>query len=472
MVTYSYEKLVEILKTLNNEPSFSNIKAYIEGHKSQFTPEQYTELQDLIARREQYFNPPNCSQVRLIRAWYRAPDGSTFATTYSGQKAYDLCERAIEAGMKLSDFLNYMFDVKHNKDLIAWEIDTSVALRTAGITRSSITRPEGVSLGLARKAEQEKNVEVGVNTFDLISKLRSEIEELIKESEKKNEERIEELRNKINSLEEKIEGERAKTGQLKEITRILDYTQYQYFLKNAYKLRLPVSYEQIARGQYRIVISVSNEEEEKKALSLIEEAESQERKSEHAEREHLPGYKEILDMLCRNYERESGMPCGLSRTGALSTLADRLLEFAHSQGIDWMSLDLEYANLFAQKGKIYTREQADEAFNHIVSQITGSKMAKAMEEEIEGKCSMEAIANSVIVFDSISVFMHTHPGIDDPDLKKNLDGAIKDLKECGYYPNNLEGARQEANVVFEHDGTSYNEQLEAQLQFLERRYGK
>ena len=302
------------------------------------------------------------------------------------------------------------------------------------------------------------------------------MQELIQESARENVAQIERLRQEINGLQARIEASQGITEperKEKTISRVLDSSQYRYFLSNAYKLGLPVRYEQVARGQYQVSITVSNESDEKKALTFIGEAEEHEKQISHGGKTHMQGYEQILDILCREYTKESGMPCGLSRTGALSTLADRLLEYAASQGVDWQALyDIGSIDLFAKRGQIYSREQADEAFNNVIAQINGKNMARRMEEETEGaECSDESITGYVLDYDSVVIFSKDHPEVKNPKVDEIRRDAIKGLSVCGYYPNRLDEARDIASAEFEHYGTSYEEQLSSQVEKLEDRYG-
>ena len=487
---YDYDELLNILGKIHSEPAFSHIKEYVRNNQNKFSPEQYKILERLISQKEKFFNPSPCNRAKEIRLYYKDRNGHEFTIAYSGGKAYELCNEARESGMTLPEYIKFM--TAGSKDFIGWTMNESnytvnethesnvpnVSIRRATYNERYNEPEEPVNYAgrVIRRniKEAEKSMEVQVNMADLFNRLRLDMEELIQESSRENIAQIEKLRQEINALEARIEASKGiEEPEKKEriITRVLDSIQYRHFLANAYKLGLPVRYAQIARGQYQVSIAVSNEGEENRALTFLGEAEKYERETSPMRKTHLQGYNDVLNALCRTYTKESGMPCGLSRTGALSTLADKLLEYADSQGIDWQALyDIESMDLFAKKGQIYTREQADEAFNNAISQITGRNMAKHLEEEVEGdECTDDAIMSYILDYDASAVFKHEHPDKIREDVEEMHNNAINGLKICGYYPNRLDEARKIASVEFEHYGTSYDDQISAMVERLEQR---
>jgi len=480
MPEYDYEQLLNILGNIHTEPSFTHIKEYIQENRSKFSADQLKTLNDLIALKDSYFNPSQCHRIKEIRLYYRDPNGHEFSTAYADGKGQALCHEAKDAGMTLPEYIRMLTSGSPN--FIGWTLDASggsnVGVRRATYEERGYAPTRTIRRGIEESEREERpSMEVQINVADLINRLRADMQELIQESARENVSQIERLRQEINALQSRIEASRDRTEPAsteKTITRVLDSSQYRYFLANAYKLGLPVKYEQIARGQYQVSITVDNEKDENRALTFIGEAEEHAREISKGGKTHLQGYEQILDILCRSYTKESGMPCGLSRTGALSTLADRLLEYAASQGVDWQALyDIGSIDLFAKRGQIYSREQSDEAFNNVIAQISGKNMAKRLEQETEGaECSDESLTSYILDFDAVAVFRRNNPTLDNPDIGRMQKEAVSGLSVCGYYPNRLDAARLIASSEFEHYGTSYEEQLETAVEKLENRYGR
>ena len=475
---YNYEELLNILGNIHSEPAFSNIKEYIRRNRSRFSDEQIKTLNDLISLKDSYFNPSQCSRIKEVRFYYRDQSGHEFSTAYADGRAYALCTEAKDSGMTLPEYIRFLN--AENPNFIGWTIDASggsnVGIRRATYEERGYAPTRTIRRNIEEAQPERPSMELQVNVADLINRLRADMQELIQESARENVAQIERLRQEINGLQARIEASQGITEperKEKTVSRVLDSSQYRYFLSNAYKLGLPVRYEQVARGQYQVSITVSNESDEKKALTFIGEAEEHEKQISHGGKTHMQGYEQILDILCREYTKESSMPCGLSRTGALSTLADRLLEYAASQGVDWQALyDIGSIDLFAKRGQIYSREQADEAFNNVIAQINGKNMARRMEEEVEDtECSDESITGYVLDYDSVVIFSKDHPEVKNPKLDEIRRDAINGLSLCGYYPNRLDEARDIASAEFRHYGTSYEEQLSSRVENLEDRYG-
>lgn len=470
---FSYEELVGILRTIHTEPAFSDIQKYIYANSGKFSSTELSNLTSLIGKRKSYFDPKNCNAVKEIRIWYQTEGAGQFTNSYTDGRAYALCHDAHEDGLTLPDLLNRM--VKGSPNFVAWTIDAtepvsekvSIVRERHEVSRRIIREAEEPELEEARKHEE---LEAVINVPDLLERYRRDVEELIDAATNRNIAEVEKLRQQINSLQSRIEA--GQGPQPKEITRILDSTQYRYFLANSYKLKLPVRMDRIAKGQYRISIAVNNSDEENNALAFLSDVEAQERVTEHAGRMRPAGFDQVLDILCRNYTKASGIPCGLSRTGALSTLADRLIEYAISHDTEWDKMfDINSLDLFAKRGKIYTREQADEAFNNAVRQVEGKNLAMRMEQEITDECEPDTVQAFLMDFDAISVISAQHLAEPLPDaLKERYDDAVKRLSTCGYYPNGLDSLRSMAEADFSHIGTSYDDQLSAMVDSLVRRY--
>ena len=472
---HSYDELLNILADIHTEPAFSNIKKYIYSHRGDFSPEQFNDLEKLIKSRDNYFNPKFCNWVKEVRAFFRDENGHEFSIAYSDGKAQGLCNDAREDGMPFHDYLNYMFARQPN--FVAWTLNASGSRNPMVSVERAGREPymaRGIRRGIEQGMEEEerRNEEnVNIDVAGLLNNLRADMEELVKESMMQNSSEIEKLRNSINSLESRLE--KSDKSPEKNITRVLDSSQYRYFIANAYKLKLPVVYSQIARGQYQISIRVENESQERNAMNFIDEAEKHETVRSSEIRAHSPGYKEILDILCKTYEKEARIPCGLSRTGALSTLASNIADYAHENGIDWQELDIASIDLFAKPGKIYTSEQGSEAFDTFLASAEGRKVDRSLAEEMEddienNECTDEDTLNSIENYDAITYLISK--GNENLELREMLKEYTNALKLCNFYPNRLDEARNEADRFLRQYGGDYQGEVENIIHKLEGKY--
>ena len=470
---HSYDELLNILANIHTEPAFSNVKKYIYKHRSSFSPEQFRELEKLIKARDSYFNPKFCNWVKEVRAFFKDENGHEFSIAYSDGKAQGLCNDAKEDDMAFHDYLNYLFARQPN--FVAWTLNASGSRNPMVSMERRETPPiaRGIRRGIEQGMEEEMHREetVNIDVAGLLNNLRADMEELVRESMIKNTSELEKLRDNINRLESRLE--QGNKSSEKNITRVLDSSQYRYFIANAYKLKLPVVYSQIARGQYQVSIKVQNESQERNAMNFIDEAEKHETVKSSEIKAHSPGYREILDILCRTYEKEAHMPCGLSRTGALSTLASNIADYAHENGIDWQELDIASIDLFAKPGKIYTSEQGSEAFDTLLASEEGKKVDKSLAEEMEddienNECTDEDILNSIENYDAVTYLISK--GNKNPELKEMLTKYIDALRICNFYPNRLDNARNEADRFLRQYGGDYQGEVENIIHKLEGKY--
>ena len=468
---HSYDELLKILADIHTEPAFSNIKKYIYSHRSSFSPEQFSELEKLIKSRDSYFNPKFCNWVKEVRAFFKDDNGHEFSIAYSDGKAQGLCNDAKEEDMAFHDYLNYLFARQPN--FVAWTLNASGTNPMVSVERREAPMARGIRRGIEQGMEEEMHREetVNIDVAGLLNNLRADMEELVRESMIKNTSELEKLRDNINRLESRLE--QGNKSPEKNITRVLDSSQYRYFIANAYKLKLPVVYSQIARGQYQVSIKVQNESQERNAMNFIDEAEKHETVRSSEIKVHSPGYREILDILCRTYEREAHMPCGLSRTGALSTLATNIADYAHENGIDWEELDIASIDLFAKPGKIYTSEQGSEAFDTFLASSEGKKVDRSIAEEMENdiennECTDEEMLNAIENYDAITYLISR--GNRNPELRELLKECINVLKPCNFYPNRLDEARNGADRFLRQYGGDYQGEVDHIIHRLGEEY--
>jgi len=468
-MAYPVEKVLTDLRNAADFADFSKIARYIEDHETDYGSEDYSILTDNVEEiRERHFNPTECSQVRNI---YYIMKSGLLSREYSAMglnRAMSLCSEAHDFNEPLYEYIYDLYP-----DLLSFKVEVARPTEyQRTLARELLPTMEKRYRGVAipEKKATAGEVEVGINLPELFERQKRDLQELIEAAQSENTAEIQRLRDEINRLQSRIESKEPSPH--KEITRVLDTEQYRYFSANAYKLNLPTTQSRIARGQYQVRITVENQAQENAAQGFMAEAEKHERPLATGERIRPPGFDQVLDILCRNYTKASGMSCGLSRTGALSTLAERLIEYAISQGTEWDKMfDINSLDLFAKRGRIYTREQADEGFNNAISGLQGSALAGRMAEATEEACDPDAMRAFLMDYDAASVLESQHLVAPLPEQVGAMrNDAIRELSRCGYYPNRLDVLRDEVDGEFRHMGTSYDEQLSAMVDNLVMRY--
>ena len=464
-------KITQDLKNEEDYLRFIRIGEYIDSHKDKFPDDEGAFLADIYDEMMQKkFAHPQCSQIANIELKMKSGILSKEWMALGMSKAQSMCSTAKNMGVPLNEWIYELYD-----DLLTFKVKIRVPSEyERQLVRELLPSPEQRMerrTGIMKPTVEEGITAVGIDIADLLNRYQNEMKELIDASNSENLSVIDNLRKEVNSLQARIEALRSGTEMpdtLKEISRVLDSSQYQYFLRNAHKLGFPVKYKQIARGQYKVDISVIGEEMERKAQAFIDVAEAHERDISRQRKTHLEGYEHVLDILCRAYSKESHMPCGLSRTGALSTLADKILEYASSQGIDWQQFDIESIDLFAKKKQIYTVEQASEAFNNFISHIEG-RLIQPVEEEHE--CTADTISAFIADYDAVALIIARNLLRMSVELRDIREDAIRELSICHYYPNNLESARAIARMDIGQHGMTYEDHVTSIMEGLIRRLG-
>jgi hypothetical protein len=262
--------------------------------------------------------------------------------------------------------------------------------------------------------------------------------------------------NKINRVDSKIEQVRSgNTNLIEPIEVEMNKPHFDRFRKYMFELGVPFTAEMEGKT-YKLTFQPKTEEEKEKVNKTLDKAAKEYQKSIEKARFTRGGgglseaEEHILDKLCENYMLESHMKtCGVSRNGALKTLARRIYEFAQSNDIDWQELNLDI-DMFAKDNQIYTAEQADEAFQNFVLQNGGYKGSNP---EYDNECPMGALADAIFDFDVFSFMKRSNIPLSDRD-KERLNNVIDTLKNCKYingepyYPNHLDSLRTEAEGFY------------------------
>lgn len=459
---HSFNEMWNLITECDSEPQFSNMAEYVHSHRNEYTSDEYSKLERAINDREKYFEPAQCQFVREIVISYHYGNDMVGSLSYSGRKAAGYCMDAKEAKIPFREYINRL--ARAVPGFFTWKLVRAAPHRAVSLAETGEMKETGAGAGLIRRMREsmEEN-EVNVDIAALIVQLRAAIDEL-SEAVAGNNAETSKLREKINSYYHEVDMHEPppEKEKPKYITRVLASYQYHWVLANIRKLNLPAQFRKLARGEYEISIQTLSPEDEKRATAFIEEAENL---PEPARKRELnpdpPGTDEILDQLCKNYEKAAKMKCGLSRTGALHTLAVELAEYADARNIDYRDIFDPYSiDLFAKPGKIYTAEQADEAFKNAISGFDDKALAEDYEAALEG-CTGPEISDAITDYDALSAVESKY--LLPEKLKVKKDEAINTLKECNYYPNRLDGAREEAMGWGEQYGMDYQEGVKAAI---------
>lgn len=465
------DKVLDDLRHAPDYTTFSRIRRYITDHSGEYSLQDAGILEENAEEQlEKRFNVRECSQIRNVEWRTESSEWMPLGMDYS----ISLCADALDRGMPFSDFLLMLFP-----DMASFKVDIAhPSAYERELARSILTTPEerrSRKLAISEVAPSHGEISAAINVADLLERQRLEMQELIDAARQENHVEMERLRESINSLKSRMESSvpSPEPSAVKTISRVLDSAQYAYFQHNVLSLNLPVSQRRIARGEYEVSVRASTLDDEQKALAFLADVEDHAAVKVSGGKIRPAGYDQVIDALCDNYAKSAHVPCGLSRTGALSTLAERLIEYAINHGTEWDKMfDMGSIDLFAKRGQIYTREQADEAFNAAVRAFENRGIAARMQEAQEEECSPESLIDAMLDYDAIG-FMETQRMLSSipPALATVRNSAMIALQRCGYYPNNLDTVRDEGEMMYANMGTSYNEQVTAKAEQYAGRYG-
>lgn len=472
-MAFSIDKVLMDLRNAPDFATFQRIVNYVDHNSTEFSPHDFDIIRDNIEElRVKKFRPKACSQIRniyyLTSGGYRSQEWTPLGIDYS----VSTCATALDLHIPLDEYLFELFP-----DMVSYRIDMvqPSEYEKALVKAAFPSMEERHERRLAVRPEEmpETELPIAINVAELLERQRLEMEELIEAARSENHREMERLRESINTLRSRLETAPVAQAE-KTISRILDSSQYNYFQRNVISLDLPIRQKRVARGEYEVSIAVKSPEQEQKVLGFLADVELHSTVKVSRGRIRPPGFMEVLNRLCANYEKHSGMSCGLSRTGALSTLADRLIEYAINKGVEWDKMfDLDSLDLFVRRGTIYTREQADEAFNTVIRNIEARSVMGRAAEEFAEECSPESMLMYLLDYDAIGGIEVEKMLYPVPERLSELrNEAVAAMSKCGYYPNGLESLRNEADVVFGEMGTTYSDQLSVTIDKYVRQYGE
>lgn len=472
-MAFSVDKILTDLRNAPDYAIFHRIVNYVRDNSSAYSPHDFDIIQDNIEElRVKKFRPKECSQIRniyyLTKEGYRSQEWTPLGQDYS----ISTCATALDLHIPLDEYLFDLFP-----EMASYKIETvqPSEYEKSFIKAAFPSMEERRARRLEVRAEEipETEIPIAINVAELLERQRAELNELIEAARTENYREMERLRESINALRSRLESAPEPVGE-KQISRILDTSQFNYFQRNVIALDMPVRMTRVARGEYEVSIVVKSPEQEQKVLGFLADVEEHSAVKVSRGKIRPPGFEEVLNLLCQNYEKHSGMSCGLSRTGALSTLADRLIEYAANRDTEWDKMfDIYSLDLFSKRGQIYTREQADEAFNTAIRNIEGRMVMSRATEEFAEECNPETMLTYLLDYDAVGgIEVEKMLSYIPERLAELRSEAVKALSKCGYYPNGLDELRTEGDMILGEMGTNYNDQLSALIDKYVRQYGE
>ena len=480
------------LHQIRNTFSTSRLEAqgeYLRNHTGSYTQSETNALFSAIEKQMLALNPEpteyNCARISEILVTYSKEGNGYFISPKS--RTHNLakyCELADQEGKRLTEYIieqeeiggGHVYDVRYEFQ------------RPTATLKGMRIQEEEVAAEYRVEEEKPKGNEarIGIDVMDIINRLSRQIDERFEELQNQLQSgakpiEIDTMRQRIDELEkqrDKLESEyktlvtkterEQRTKTYENVLTAKEYSIFQALYSEYLPGLRPYTYHKAGEG-YTIRIEYETPEQEQAIVQLMQHTRTQGRPVKRTT--PAIAYTPLVDTLCHKYESETGGKCGLSRTGALSGLAQMILEYVDTWNsnhpnarheLDLQSIQgyIDEMDLFASPGQgVYRAEQAQEAFSVLVKNVESSvtemdirTVTRAVERESD-LCIPE-----VLYPDFIDIYVYLERkklGKDTENDKKAYDRALKDLGPCGYTPEKYGKFLDEAVIFFSQVGQNF-----------------
>jgi len=457
---------------------------YIHRHASSYTADEVNQILNEIEKQRAKLNPEptdyNCARISEIEVIY-TPEGNGFlispqSRTHNLQK---YCELARQSGKHLSEYI--ITELEAGQPLEYVDIRYKFATPTAAI--QGLEEEENMVQMQGAPTEQKPSNEARINldVIDIFRRLEQrimELEERIEVGASRQE--IDALRKQIADLERQRDEfekryhdilstyEREKTTKTYETTLTakeygIFQTKYSEYLPG---LR-PYTFHKAGEG-YEIRIDYQTKEQEDAITHFLTMVHTEGRPS--ARGVNPMTNTRMVDQLCRAFERQTGKKCGISRGGAITTLAEMISNYMHQiseryagrHEFDMSSIEgrLSEIDLFARPGQsVYTVEQAQEAFSMFVRGLENRLMEERGPTHIHEEFTEQDLCDPSVMYPNfLDVYVYLQKKekhTDTPEDKQRYDRALADLQGCGYNPSRYREFLQGTEAFFDDMGQNF-----------------
>ena len=448
-----YDEVLDDISRADNYDLIEHIRDYVEKNSYDYSPLEYDNLTEAVADKLDEYDPSNCLRISEITLEFKpvpsAPDTRN-TMRFNKDKAISLCERAHQLDGGLPDWIKQLYP-----QAVTWYIK----LEGAPPQVSELTkRLEKIVPSLTKKIQQLEegipkiNVEASLEAMKRYQALEQDVESSLANMDKR--------------LREVERGKVVPVPSIpqppSEYTVSMTVTELNKF-RQLMSSKFPGRFYgiQSEKGSNTISIPYSSDADYDAIKELVEQA------KETVKRIPIPiirpsGYTDILNILCRTFERETGKSCGLSRNGALSTLASRIGHYVQELGIDWQQLDIGSISLDAKPGQtVYRAEQADETYNRIVAQ-TSMKTAGQLEREAEAMLCEDQVIYPTFLDVYVLYEVQNHRALTQNE-KQELTDKLKILHDCGYRDSQFAQYKDSAQGWFENQHVPWDILVEQEI---------
>jgi hypothetical protein len=447
------DKVLKDIIATSNLAQVEQLRRYLIYYRDEYSSLDFMKLLDAIIDKEERYTPrcPTRLSFRIFE------DGIEYNLTPTAKESGWVCENSLEQGVPQ---LELWFQLYPKLREHATEI-----YPTAHIERPAIAPASTQETEEERMMRHRQNARKAHERFKRIGLLPGEEERPREEiNVEMHPEEIETIR-AYEEMERKLH-EQQKPPEQEYVTTLTakEYSAFQKFRKELDDLK-PYVYHQPGEN-YEIRIKYSSDAEKALIDGIILKAREG---GKYTKRQPNPkGHTKWADELCKIFEAETGNPCGISRYGAISSLVDMIDGYIQERTGGQHELDpallekyISEIELFARKGqKVYTNEQAQEAFATFVRNVENSGLS--MEEAMSGPrtripdmCEPDVIYPTFVDVYVYLEKLRLHKATDRD--KKDYDKAMDLLTKCGYTPSKYGEYLAEAKAYFDNKGINWED---------------
>lgn len=476
----SYEKALHQIRSTFSTARLEAQGEYLRKYSSHYTRDEIDKLFSTIEAQLMRLNPEpteyNCSRIASIEVIY-TPEGNGYSITPQS-KTHNLmkyCTLAYEANKRLSEYITDLEELGGGR---IYDLRYEFQRPTAAIEglRAEEEEVEFERREVEARPTREKEVGLGIDVMDIFNRLQRQIDERFEELRNQLRsgaspaqtdtlrERIDDLerqRDRMESEYRELQGKVEKEQKTRVFQKTLTAKEYRVF-QNNYEEYLPglkpYTFHKAGEG-YSVRIEYENAEQYNAINELMKLVQREGRPSER--KVNPVSVSPMVDTFCGIFESETGNKCGISRYGALTTLAEMINNYIatynekhpgrHELDIQAIQKYIDEIDLFAKKGQeVYSTEQAQEAFGVLVRNIERSQMSEEQlqsSQAVSMETEFDVCVPHIMYPEFVDIYVYLEKkakGNATEQDKRGYERALQDLKPCNYsaerYNEFVEGA--------------------------------
>ncbi|MHB8552790.1 MAG: hypothetical protein ACYDAO_04300 [Thermoplasmataceae archaeon] len=339
-----FSNLIREIEKQNDYELFFKLSHFIDSHKDNFTPDQFSEARKIWDEQHKKFTPKNCHDIDKIGLRHK---GIKYATNLSHDDSLGDCVAAQEFGLTLPEYMQKFYPT-----IDSWTISY----------RAKSEPPANFFIPINQKPAPVPKNTIQINENALIEQRLNELEEEIRT-------RTEELANEIKKKVLIPSGTSIEAPKTQHIYKTIPTWLYRQISNPKFKFPHPIKIIRTEKGNVTLSISGSSDMEIDNLFRPLYEAHEEHvfaassGKRATPNIRETPTYQEILRILGKRYTNLTGYEPNTAFQG----LVARISMFVRNHNLDYQALNLDFDLLLLPGSKKqYSADLAHEAFAEFI----------------------------------------------------------------------------------------------------------